>query len=404
MSAFSDFVLAHENDDTSRLLLERDRHEGVDISLAVNTILARRKMARKAPSWYAVEELEYPGGVSAEQCSSEETALYKAALAERLSGDRRPRIADLTGGLGLDSWAFSKVSEEVLYNEMDTTLAEVAGRNFMRLGLANVSLKNARVAPASVGEIAGDFSPTIIYLDPARRSASGSKVFRLEDCSPDVVPLLPGLLDVCSLVMLKLSPMADISAVRKKLPGVAEVHVVGADGECKELLAVIRKGFAGEPSVTVADGDASFTFFPSEETAAAPRYSEGLGEKLLFEPGKALSKAAPYKLLCTRFGLKMAGRDTRLYLADDIPDELKALGKTFSVERVLPFGKSGVREAAAMAPEAEISARGVPLSSDDLRRRIGSRSGGEYHIFGAGITLASGESTRKLLVCRRILP
>ena len=144
---FTEFVLEHENDDTARLLLSKERWKDIDIDLAVNTILSRRKLRDKVPAWYSHTGLVYPAKLSAEQCSSQDTAGYKATLALRLHrgqteiGSRLHRaspatpvkeatgngdlpltdlhIADLTGGLGVDSWAFSKVAGKVFYNEMD---------------------------------------------------------------------------------------------------------------------------------------------------------------------------------------------------------------------------------------------------------------------------------------------
>ena len=137
---FTEFVLEHENDDTARLLLSKGKWKDVDIDLAVNTILSRRKLRDKVPAWYSHAGLVYPAKLSAEQCSSQDTAGYKAALALRLhraspaapvkeateNGDlplADLHIADLTGGLGVDSWAFSKVAGKVFYNEMDPALA-----------------------------------------------------------------------------------------------------------------------------------------------------------------------------------------------------------------------------------------------------------------------------------------
>ena len=127
MESFSEFILKNENADTAKLILARDSFPGIDISLAANTIEVRKKFRKKVPSWYGCPGLAYPSRLSAEQCSSENTALYKAALA---AGYGVRAIADLTGGLGVDAWAFSAAAGKVLYNEMDPVLAETAERNF----------------------------------------------------------------------------------------------------------------------------------------------------------------------------------------------------------------------------------------------------------------------------------
>ena len=240
---FAEFILAHEADDLARLALSRDRYaaEVEDFDLALTTLEVRRKLRLKVPEWYEVPSLRYPFRLSGEQCSSAETASYKAAVAS-VAGRR---IADLTGGLGVDSWAFSKVAAAVLYNEMKPELAAAAEHNFRELGVENVTVRNCRLDPGNVGEVLDGFEPDIIFLDPARRSEDGRKVFRLEDCQPDVLQLLPELFSAAPLILLKLSPMADITLVCRQLGSVREVHVVASDGECKELLLLLERGYEG---------------------------------------------------------------------------------------------------------------------------------------------------------------
>ena len=110
MADFETFLRTHCDDDTDRLLLSRDKWPEIDMDLAVNTIIGRRRTASKLPSWSRTEGLVFPTRLCTEQCSSEETALYKASLVRRLFGEGRPRTADLTGGIGVDSWAFAGVS------------------------------------------------------------------------------------------------------------------------------------------------------------------------------------------------------------------------------------------------------------------------------------------------------
>ena len=276
---FTEFILAHDGADLAALALARDR-SGVsvaDFGLALTTLEVRRKLRDKVPEWYAVPSLRYPLRVSGEQCSSAATARYKAFVAARSAGSRTEsapvvlegRIADLTGGLGVDSWAFSKVFGQVLYNEMRPDLADAAAHNFRELGVTNITVRNHALVPstlipgsdpgspaANVSRILGDFRPDVIFLDPARRSADGRKVFRLEDCQPDVMQLLPELLVACPRILMKLSPMAEITLVCRQLGCVKEVHVVAADGECKELLLVLEKDWTAPYSLTIVEDGA----------------------------------------------------------------------------------------------------------------------------------------------------
>ncbi len=270
---FAQFILAHNADDLAGLALARDRYvsDVEDFDLALTTLEVRRKLRLKVPEWYAVPSLRYPFRLSGEQCSSSETAFYKASVAARVGS----RIADLTGGLGVDSWAFSKVAAEVLYNEMKPELSAAAERNFRELGVENVTVRNCQIEPGNVSEVLDGFELDIIFLDPARRAEDGRKVFRLEDCQPDVLRLLPELFSAAPLVLLKLSPMADITLVCRQLQSVKEVHVVAADGECKELLLLLERGEGGARRRSLWEGSRSDGLRILPSATAYPFLSRG---------------------------------------------------------------------------------------------------------------------------------
>lgn len=385
---FAQFILAHEGEDPAALALARDRYasEVEDFDLALNTLEVRRKLRVKVPQWYAVPQLRFPFRLSGEQCSSAETARYKASVALRAL-TREKTVADLTGGLGVDSWAFAQVASAVLYNEMRPELAAAASANFKALGLTNVRVSCAELRPGGLREILDGFVPDVIFLDPARRAADGRKVFRLEDCEPDVLQLLPELLAAAPRVLLKLSPMADITLVCKQLGYVREVHVVAADGECKELLLLLERGHSGAFRLFAYENGAVLALDEEPEVASAP------SGDLLFEPGKALLKAGAFDLPC-RYGLGKLSQHTHLYLASAPVSALTPFGKWFRILEVVPLDKRSIRDIGRRYPRASVTARNIPLTSDALRKKLGVADGGSVHIFGA--KAASGN---QLLVC-----
>ena len=151
MEKLVEFISEHLNDDTSRLLLARSKWQEIDMDLVVNCIECRRKLKGKVTEWFENPDLVFPVRLSAEQCSSSSTGYYKATLAERIAMttpaayERKWKIADLTGGLGVDSWFFSKRASEVLYNEMQTVLCKAAEHNFNILGSDNIRISNSAV-------------------------------------------------------------------------------------------------------------------------------------------------------------------------------------------------------------------------------------------------------------------
>lgn len=382
---FAEFILAHEGEDPSALALARKRYasEVEDFDLALTTLEVRRKLRTKVPQWYAVPSLRYPLRLSGEQCSSAETAFYKAKVA----GSYGRSVADLTGGLGVDSWAFAQVASAVLYNEMKPELADAARQNFTALGLANVRVSCAELCPGKLAEVLDGFTPDVLFLDPARRAQDGRKVFRLEDCEPDVLQLLPELLEACPHVLLKLSPMADITLVSRQLGCVKEVHVVGADGECKELLLKLERGYTGSFRTLIYENGATLALDEVPETVPV------LSGDLLFEPGKALLKAGAFDLPC-RYGLEKLEQHTHLYLASEREDALTPFGKWFRILETLPLDKRSIKDIGKRYPRAGVTARNIPMTSDELRKRLGVLDGGTLHIFG--VKTAAGN---QLLVC-----
>ena len=414
--SFADFILQHETDDPVRLLLARDKYPEVDIDLAVTTLEVRRKLRTKVPEWYAVPSLVYPFRLSGEQCSSSETARYKAKVV-RCHSERSEgiwNVADLTGGMGVDAWAFAQVAKEVLYNEMQVELVRVTELNFKELGVENVRFRNCRVEPGKVREVLDGFEPDVIFLDPARRAEDGRKVFLIEECQPDVLGLLPELFEASRYVLLKLSPMADITMACKRLGAhVKEVHVVAAGGECKELLFLLDRAWEGAPATFIVEGgavmeipgqagnDGPSLVIPSEaKESVISTGAKRSGEIFLFEPGKALLKAGAFDLPCTRFGLTKLGQHTHLYVGEAVPEKLRPFGKVFEVLEVLPLNNRTMKEAGKRWPQAEVTARNVPMTSDLLRKKLGCASGGDIHLFGVRAE-AAAEAGNYLIVTKK---
>ena len=322
------------------------------------------------------------------------------------------KVADLTGGLGVDSWAFSEVAEEVLYNEMNPELAAAARHNFQALGATNIFIRNCEATADSLEEILGDFKPDVIFMDPARRDSVGKKVFLLEDCSPDVLKMLPQMFETSRFILLKISPMADITMVVERLDRtyesfldenhkggwngqwVREVHVVASCGECKELLILLDREWRNGYSLTCREDGGTLTFTSEEIAGAKAVYPDSTFARIIFEPGKSLTKAGVFNAVCERFGLVKLARFTHLYtIGEPLSDSeleqrtapLKDFGKVFYVKEILPLNKASMKNVGKRYPHSEVSAKNIPMSSDELRVRLKVRSGDDAHIFGARI-------------------
>jgi hypothetical protein len=301
--------------------------------------------------------------------------------------------------MGVDAWAFSQIAQEVLYNEMQVELARATELNFRELGVENVRFRNCRVEPGKVREVLDGFEPDVIFLDPARRAEDGRKVFLIEECQPDVLGLLPELFEASRYVLLKLSPMADITMAYKRLgEHVKEVHVVAAGGECKELLFLLDRDWSGAPATFIVEGGVVMEI--PGQAGNDVKYGAPIPGNCLFEPGKALLKAGAFGLPCGRFGLTKLGQHTHLYVGEAVPEELRPFGKVFEILEVLPLNNRTMKEAGKRWPHAEVTARNVPMASDLLRKKMGCASGGDIHLFGVRVE-AAAEAGNYLIVTKK---
>jgi hypothetical protein len=263
MTMHAEFAAQHQSDDISKLILSRSKWPGINMDLVVNTIESKRKLQHKVPQWSSHPGMIFPVRLSAEQCSSTATATYKAELAARICDRQTWKLADLTGGLGVDTWHFSKKASEVLYNEMQEPLCEAAEYNFHILACDNITISNNIADMVSVPEMLESFRPDIVYLDPARRGDGGKKVFLIEECTPDILTLKDCIFKTCRNILVKLSPMADISMVCSRLGHTCrEVHIVAAEGECKELLVWMDREWNDEYSITAVEMAKDGTYEP----------------------------------------------------------------------------------------------------------------------------------------------
>ena len=383
------FLLEHEQDDPERLLLSADRWPDIDVRRVARCLEARRKIRTKVPSWYDHPELDYPGSLSLEQCSSEATARYKQDFVPEGA-----RIADLTGGLGVDCWFLSRLAAEAHYCERRQELCAAARHNFEVLGARNVTVHPGD-GVVWLQEQPGDFD--LIYLDPARRDQAARRVYDIADCDPNLLDIKALLLEKARRVLVKISPMADISRTLAQIPEIHELHVVAVGGEVKELLLLLEPLRDGqphsEPMIVAADGAIRFSFKPAEEPAAQVRFAKQVGQ-FLYQPAKALLKAGAFRLLSDRFGLAKLAPSTHLYTSDLAVEGFP--GKCFQVEAVLDWSKATQRLLKERFDRLEMTSLNFPIGTDVLRERLGIAGGGDRHLFATTLT----DKKKQIILCK----
>lgn len=381
-----EFIAAHRNEDIRSLALQAKRYPTVDMREAVVQIEGWQQAREKLPAWSAVEGIIYPPKISMEQCSSENTAKYKSEL---LSGKH---FADLTGGFGIDFSYIARGFEEGFYIERNERLCAIAKHNFALLGLDHTKVMNGNSEEllASLPQL--DW----IFIDPARRDGDGRKVVALSDCEPNVVELEDRLLSKASKVMIKCSPMLDITLACRQLQNVEAVHIVAVNNECKELILILGKSADDIPVHCVdirGKETVSFGFTMDEEQQAHCTFACSLSH-YLYEPGVAIQKAGCHNSLSARYGLTKLHPNSQLYTSDRLIEKFP--GRVFELVDVVGFSKAELKRVQSLQ-KANITVRNFPESVQQLRKRLKLADGGDNYIFATTLT----DNSRVLVICKK---
>lgn len=400
----SDFILENRHRRVEDVALEISRRPDLDAPFILRQIEGWQRMRTKVPRWTEVEGIHFPPRLALEQCSGQPAAEYKAVVISHLLQSLKPSpssteqeviketadtsMADLTGGMGVDFSFIAPLFSKAIYVEQKEELVQAAKHNLPLLGLgcAEILLGNGR-------EILGDLpKQTLLFLDPARRDAHGGKTILIEDCEPNVVELLPRLLDKSEWLVLKLSTMLDVHRAIKTLENVEadcvrEVHVFSSGGECKDLLFVLRRCKEDEsimpPIIYCADEYGVFSFTFEEENTAVCSYPETI-EGFLYEPGPSIMKAGAYKIVANKYGVRKVERNSHLYISDALVEDFP--GRSFIIEKVYGFSKADLKMLAAdlrkEGGKANLSIRNFPSTVAELRKKLKLKEGGNIYLFG----------------------
>jgi len=352
------------------IALRKTPFERVSSAELAQQLDGRQRCRRKLPLWYRTPGIYYPEKLAVEQASSQVAATYKAGLIPQ-----RANIADLTGGFGVDTFFFAERATRVVHCEKNAALAEIALYNASVLGAANIDF----VTADGLGYLRGqpDDAFDCVYIDPSRRVES-RKVFRLEDCEPNVVENHGLLQQKAAKILIKTAPLLDITAALQALEQVSEVHIVSIENECKELLFILERECTAVPKVTAAaleeDRVHTFSFTPAEEKAATVNF--GQPKHYLYEPDAALLKSGAFKLVGQRYGLEKLHQHTHLYTSPEKHPDF--IGRTFCIADVMSyadFKRDKVKAA------GNVSTRNFPLKAEELRKRHRIGEDGNQQLF-----------------------
>lgn len=361
------FIQENLHRDPVAIALEAANYPDFDIPVLVGQIKARQKLKDKMPSWVANERVFFPPSLALEQSSSEETAKFKASL---LSG----KVVDLTGGMGLDSYAFAKVGCEVDYIERQENLSEITAFNHAQLN-AGIIRHHTGDSLKWLSECAELFD--FIYIDPARRDVAGNKVVLLQNCEPNALELIPYINEKTSL-LIKTSPLLDLDRATKELQGVEKIYIVCLKNEVKELLFLKTKQSSEDPSVEVIELSQvdSLLFKGKKSTESASICDFGPVSNFLYEPHAGVLKGGFFKMVGK--GLLKIASNTHLYTSEILHTNFA--GRAFEVLAEGPLEKKWIHSVLT-GLQANISTRNFPIKADEIRKKFQLKDGGEFTLF-----------------------
>lgn len=376
------FAAQHAADDPLRLILQQQKYPDIDLRLVSQQLEGQRQASAKWPTLTRCHSFFYPPKINREQSSSELAARYKAQLFAQLDCST---FADLTGGMGVDTYFISLQALKCDYFEISDTLFPITLHNLSALNATHVCCHHAN----SIEYLAKhDTCYDLILIDPARRDSQGRKMVAFEDCTPNLLENLPLLLSRCRHLLVKASPMVDIRQALMQLGTVSQVHIVAVGGECKELLFLLPGSHFSTSSSEVqffctnikeADAADTITFTSQQESEAHSRFATSMG-KYLYEPNAALMKGGCYNLIGQRFDLCQLARNTHLYTSGQLIDSFP--GRTFQVLDEFPLN---AKHAAKVIPEgkAHVAVRNYPMTAAQLQKKLKLREGGNLFVIAA---------------------
>lgn len=362
------FIVDNLKSDITKLILKGSPFEAISVQELANQIVAKQKSEKKLPSWFSTKNIYYPPKLSIEQTSSEITANYKSNL---ISGES---IIDITGGFGVDCLFFSKKFKEVTHCEINDELSTIVNHNYQQLNIKNIAtfsvdgiefLKNT------------NHNFDCIYIDPSRRNDVKGKVFLLKDCLPNVPKNIDFLFSKSDQILIKNSPILDVTSAINELKFVKEIHIIATNNEVKELLFLLQKDYDKEINIKTIniqkESKQEFEFSFNEDVFS--NYSEPL--TYLYEPNAAILKSGGFHQISSKLNVFKLHQHSHLYTSTNLID---FPGRVFKIENILSYDK---KKLAKILPEkkANITTRNFPKTVAQIRKETKIKDGGNTFIF-----------------------
>ncbi len=362
------FITDNLKSDITKLIFKGSPFTDVSVQELANQIVAKQKSINKLPSWFSTENIYYPEKISIEQTSSEVTAKYKSKI---VSGKN---IIDITGGFGIDCFYFSEHFKVVTHCEINNNLSEIVKHNYQQLKKENITTFSGD-GLQFLKDSEENFD--CIYIDPSRRNDIKGKVFLLKDCLPNVPENIDFLFSKTNQILLKNSPILDITSAINELKFVKEIHVVALQNEVKEVLFLLEKNYEETieiKTINIGKKEVQKFNFNFKENVFS-NYSEPLN--YLYEPNSAILKSGAFHQISRQLNVFKLHQHSHLYTSEN---KLEFPGRVFKIINIIPYDKKKIGK---LLPEkkANITTRNFPKTVDKIRKETKIKDGGDTYLF-----------------------
>lgn len=381
------------HEDVAKLRLKLHKQMTPELDFALLQIECRKKTAKKLPVTLQCNKFIFPTTLSSEQCTSDLLAIFHSTLIEN-----GQTLIDLTSGLGIDVYHFASKAKSVTAIEKSPVISEAIKHNAAALALNNITSINDDCIEF-IKQCSEHYD--VAFIDPARRGKDGRRLYALGDCEPDVSKMLSDLKRLCNRLIVKASPMLDITRTLIELPEASDIYTVGTVQECKELVIVID--FSKETrqinrhAVTLSsNGYNCYSFNETDESMSMPQYELPQINSYIYEPYPSVMKAAPYKLLSSSFNIAKLHVNTHLYTSAFINHEFP--GEIFRIEDIIEFSSKKIKGFSTKYPQINIATRNFIIGSDELRKKLKVKDGGTLRAIGC----TAADDSKLLLILSKV--
>ncbi|MDG1476541.1 MAG: RsmD family RNA methyltransferase [Vicingaceae bacterium] len=362
------FIENHKNDSLNEIALILSKQPSLNKEFILAQINGLQKAKSKIQEFYETPNIIYPSKLSLEQCSSERTGVYKSKLVKGKT------LVDLTGGFGVDSFYFSKEFEAVTHIEQNTELHNTVKHNFELLNANNIKLINS-TAEKFIENNTIKFD--IAYIDPSRRNEN-QRVFKLDECTPNIIELAPKIFEFANKILVKTAPLLDIKQTLKDLKCVSKIWIISVNNDCKEVLYLLEKNFTAEPetnTINLTKTNQEFSFNYEQEAEVNVSFSDP--QKYLYEPNSAILKAGAFNSISNKYEVKKIAQHSHLYTSENLVQNFP--GRAFKIEHISAYNPKEFKK--LKLTKANVSCRNFKHKVEQVKQKLKLKDGGETYLF-----------------------